>query len=285
MNLQEIKTFLAIVETGSLVRASAMLNITQSTVTARLKMLEDHLGQTLLYRNKSGAVLTAAGIKFLRYAETISQLWGQARQELSLPKGTSGLCNLACDYALWPGLGDRFFDILQAQAPDVAISVWLGGQAEVVEWLETGKSDIAITYHPQFAKSQDQIILPTDELILVATGKDTPARFDPGYVFVEAGDVFGRHHAAAYADADTARLSFYPAQLGLDYLLEKGGSAYLPRRMVDVHLERCNLYEVPDALTFERMIYLTYNREAQLSWAWFDDALNAMGWDAIAKNR
>ena len=44
MNLQSLATFLAIIETGSLVRAAERLNVTQSTVTARLKALEDHLG-------------------------------------------------------------------------------------------------------------------------------------------------------------------------------------------------------------------------------------------------
>ena len=55
MHLAALQTFLAIVETGSLVRASQRLNVTQSTVTARLKGLEAELGQTLLYRQKSGA--------------------------------------------------------------------------------------------------------------------------------------------------------------------------------------------------------------------------------------
>ena len=46
MNIISLQTFLAIVETGSLVRASKKMNVTQSTVTARLKTLEEELGQT-----------------------------------------------------------------------------------------------------------------------------------------------------------------------------------------------------------------------------------------------
>ena len=71
MNLSELRTFLTIVETGSLVRASHILNVTQSTVTARLKSLEDEIGQTLIIRNKSGATMTAAGVRLHRYADTI----------------------------------------------------------------------------------------------------------------------------------------------------------------------------------------------------------------------
>ena len=61
MTLSELRTFLAIVETGSLVRASRVLNVTQSTVTARLKSLEAELGQTLIRQGE-----TSDDIYFLR---------------------------------------------------------------------------------------------------------------------------------------------------------------------------------------------------------------------------
>ena len=55
MSFDEIRTFLAIIETGSLVAASRRLHVTQSTVTARMNALEAELGQKLLHRVKSGA--------------------------------------------------------------------------------------------------------------------------------------------------------------------------------------------------------------------------------------
>ncbi|MDG1801269.1 MAG: LysR family transcriptional regulator, partial [Paracoccaceae bacterium] len=58
MNITALQTFLAIVETGSLARASEQMNVTQSTVTARLQSLEQELGQQLIVRQKSGARMT-----------------------------------------------------------------------------------------------------------------------------------------------------------------------------------------------------------------------------------
>ena len=55
MNLVALQTFLAIVRTGSLVRASTAMNVTQSTVTSRLQTLEAELGQILVLRQKNGA--------------------------------------------------------------------------------------------------------------------------------------------------------------------------------------------------------------------------------------
>ena len=86
MNLNEVRTFLEVIETGSLVAASQRLHVTQSTVTARISALEEEVGQKLIHRYKSGAELTSAGFKFRRYAEVMVQLWRQARYEVSLPE-------------------------------------------------------------------------------------------------------------------------------------------------------------------------------------------------------
>lgn len=274
MNQQTLQTFLAILDTGSLVRASEALNVTQSTVTARLQTLEEEMGQPLLHRSKSGVTLTAAGVRFQRYAETITGLWRQARQEVALPAGLPGLCNLACDHRLWPGLGEHLFNAIKTRHPDIAMSIWLGSMDEVARWLNEGKSDLALTHRSAIGPRQGQLALPMDEIILVSTLPDGPIRFDPGYVFVENGEAFGRDHAAAYADADTARLSFGDPKTGLAHILTSGGSAYLPRRMAEDHIKEGTLHVLQDAPVFHRKIYLTFNEAAKQDWDWFDPVLS-----------
>jgi DNA-binding transcriptional LysR family regulator len=276
MNLSELRTFLTIVETGSLVRASHILNVTQSTVTARLKSLEDEIGQTLIIRNKSGATMTAAGVRLHRYADTISELWQQAKQETALPDGMSGICNIACEYDLWSGLGQRLFETLQTDQPQIAVSVWLGSAADVSGWLTEGKSDIALTYRSSVSQRQGQIELEPDALVLVSTPKGNQQRTDPNYIYVEAGESFGRAHAAAFADTITTRISFGSATLGLEHLLNVGGSAYLPHRMARDALQNQHLFLHPEPIGFQRQVYLTYNQSARATWGWFDAATQAL---------
>ena len=272
MNLIELRTFLAIKETGSLVRASERLNVTQSTVTARLKSLEQELGQQLVNRQKSGASLTAAGVRLLRYAETISNLWNQARQETALPGRFDAVCNLAVQPDLWPNLGAALFDWIRLNAPTVALSVWTGGPSEISAWMADGLADLAITYDGNASATQNVYALIPDRICLVSTDRDAPLRFDPGYVFVEAGEAFGRWHAAEYADAGTARLNFGSAQLGLDHIRAHGGTAYLPHRLVAADLER-DLYHLDHAPEFERPTHLIVNKTAETSWDWLSHAL------------
>lgn len=277
MQLTELQTFLAIIETGSLVRAAERLHITQSTVTARLKSLESELGQTLINRQKSGASLTAAGVRLQRYASTISDLWRQARQETSLPDAMSSVCNIGLDPDLWDGLGEDMFEYIRTSIPQVAISVWQGNQATMYGWLNDGLIDVSLSYSPNATQMQDVIPVFEDRLILVSTKADSPIRFDPGYFFVEAGEEFGRDHATTYADANTSRISFGSAVLGLRYLLKTGGAAYLPERMVKGQLASGTLFTLNEAPVFERRAFLVVNSIAKAAWPWFDECLKSVG--------
>ena len=61
MNTRDVEAFLAVVETGSIVAASARLNLTQPGVTRRIQSLELVLGAELLDRESKPLRPTAAG--------------------------------------------------------------------------------------------------------------------------------------------------------------------------------------------------------------------------------
>lgn len=85
MDIELARTFLEIVSTRSFIRAAERLNVSQTTVSARVKTLEEQLGRSLFVRNKAGASLTTAGEQFLRYAPTFVQLWERARHQVAIP--------------------------------------------------------------------------------------------------------------------------------------------------------------------------------------------------------
>ena len=270
MNITSLHTFLAVVETGSLIAASKQMNVTQSTITARLHALEDDLGQKLLMRQKSGATMTASGLKFKRYAEVMTELWRQAKQETSLPDGMTAMCNIGCQLDLWPRIGHEFFNDINNRHPDVAVTAWPATQTDIERWLGAGVIDLALGYQPSVQAGQTNLVLGEDKLVLVGDRPDRPARFDDGYIYVDAGEAFGRDHAAAYADAGVARISFGSAQWALEHLLDQGGSAYLPLRLAAHHLHEGRLFRLADAPQFNRRIMLIMSDASTRHWPWLD---------------
>ena len=96
MKIEHIVTFLEIASSGSFIRAAEHLNVTQSTVSARVKTLEESFGQVLFARSHTGVELTPAGLRFRRYASNIQRMWQQANQEIALPEGFQAVLGLVC---------------------------------------------------------------------------------------------------------------------------------------------------------------------------------------------
>ena len=84
MDINLARTFLMVAETGSFVETARKMNITQSTVSARIKGLEDMLGRPLFERSKSGAELTDAGGQFQKHALALVRVWQHAQLEINL---------------------------------------------------------------------------------------------------------------------------------------------------------------------------------------------------------
>lgn len=271
-----MRTFLAVIEAGSLVAAARRLNVTPSTVTARIDGLEEEIGQKLLHRNRSGAELTSPGFKFSRYAELMVQLWSQARSEVSLPKDLEGICNVGLEFDLWTGLGQRFLDHVRENYPGIALTFWPGEQRTIDRWLTIGLVDIAFCYAPQSGERFTSHALFDDELILVSRERMKGPRLDARYVYVDHGDEFRRQHAAAYPGDVTAALVIASADWAIDYMLRNGGSGYLPRRHIMAHLKAGRLHVVPKAPNFSRRAYVVQNAQTVRSWDWYPATLVAM---------
>ena len=269
MNIVSLQTFLAIIETGSLVRASQKLNVTQSTVTARLQGLEEELGQVLLNRNKSGTTLTPAGTKLLSYARVMTGFWQQAKYEVGLPAGLEAVCTLGCDRELWHGAGRQFFYGLNNGQPEVAISVRQGGSRDLEEWLSAGAVDAIITFEA-IARGQQTIYeLPPENLVLYSDRSDTVYNNDPLYVFVDHGEEYRRLHTEAYHDAGIARLNFDSSWWALQYILDNSGSAYLPEALAQPLVGKGRLFVLEEGPVFRRKKSLVVNDSAAQNWSWF----------------
>jgi len=275
MNLTALQTFLAIVDTGSLVQASHQLNVTQSTVTARLKTLEQELGQQLLHRQKSGATLTPAGTRLLRYARVMAGLWRQAKHATALPAGLSSICTFGCDRELWHGPGRLFFNGVLKGHDTMAVSVMQGSTRDLEPWLNDGLVDVILTYDAAARGHQTLYPLPPEALVLCATDPHTPTDADPGYIFVDHGPDYRRDHDAFYHHAGVERIRFDSSWWALQCLLDRGGSAYLPRALATPYVREGQLHLL-DAPVFTRKKALVANDAAAGLWAWFPPLLEEL---------
>lgn len=95
MYLRYLDYFLALAKYKNFSEAAAQLYISQSSLSKKIKKLEDILGLTLFLRSSTGVKLTHEGEIYLRYALEIKQLESRCLASLQL-KETAPLLQIGC---------------------------------------------------------------------------------------------------------------------------------------------------------------------------------------------
>lgn len=83
MNIEHIESFLYVVKYKSIHKAANALYLTQPTVSARIKSLEDSLGITLFHREGRSISLTESGKEFIPFATNIVESYYESKKYLN----------------------------------------------------------------------------------------------------------------------------------------------------------------------------------------------------------
>jgi len=259
MKFEHVLTFLEIASCGNFNRAAENLNVTQSTVSARVKTMEEQFGRMLFTRSHTGVELTSAGQHFRRYALGIQRLWLQAQQEVVLPKDFSMVLALGAQVSLWERLILKWMPRMRSKAPGVALRVEADYSSSLMRQMIDGLLEIGVMYTPRQTPGLIVEDLFEETLMLVSTTRrDVSEGWVDDYVFVDWGDVFRAQHGESFPELETAAVSVGHGSLGLQYILDNGGSGYFPARMVEPKIDSGRLFRVEGAPTVQRPAYVVY---------------------------
>lgn len=146
--LEQLRTFAAVMKEGTLESAARSLYVTPSAISQRLKAMEDAAGQILLQRTNP-VQPTAAGEAVLRFARQVRQLEWDAQQELGDrgggPQSPIPLVVNADSLSTW------FIPALASLPPDLGACFELHREDEQHSalLLRTGTVMAAVTATPQ----------------------------------------------------------------------------------------------------------------------------------------
>jgi DNA-binding transcriptional LysR family regulator len=143
LDIDLMKTFLAISDTGSFTRAAEDVNKTQSAVSMQMKRLEELLGRPLFARDGRASRLTPDGERLIDYARRLASLNDEAVSTFTRPElmGTVRF-GTPDDYA------DRFLPEIVARFsrthPLVAVDVECLSSMSLFERTRRGQMDLAL---------------------------------------------------------------------------------------------------------------------------------------------
>lgn len=259
MDIVNLKTFLELAATGNFSRVAERLHVTQSTVSARIKVLEDHLNSALFERTPSGVNLTLSGRRFHHYAASMQQLWQQGQQEVGLPDGFDGAFGLGIHMALWPRFLPQWIGWMRGRYSTLGLHVETDYSERLTEQVSQGLLDLAVTYMPKVLPGLEVELFFEDPLVMVSRDNITLTECEnKNYLYIDWSYGYREAHFAELPQLHNASINIGLGEVALRYLLDNSGCAYLPKADVQSYLKQGQLHSVEDAPELNRPAYLIY---------------------------
>jgi DNA-binding transcriptional LysR family regulator len=141
----------------------------------------------------------------------------------------------------------------------VALRLEVGMPQRLMRELSESVLDIAVIYQPELRPGLVVEPLLEDRLVLVTTDATRP--LGEHYIFVDWGEAFRQMHAASMPELHSPGVTLNLGALGVNYLLNEGGAAYFPERIIKPHLDQKLLSLVDDAPDFPYPAYVVYQED------------------------
>ena len=275
MHINLARTFLEVVEQGTFQAAAQRLRVTHSTVSMRIKALEDLLGRRVFVRSKARAELTAAGIQFRPHAELIVKTWQRACSEIVLPTGIKSVLSIGSEYSLWDSVLMEWVVSLRKAHSHVALRAETGDPEWIARQLAEGHLDFGLVYTPHGRSGIVIKPLFVEKLILVSDKPRGVMRWSPDYVYMDWGTEFREAHNRTYPGGNRPSMTGNLGPMTIRFLLQHGGSGYFPAGSVRKLVEKERLFIVEGAPVFPRQVYLIHPGQRTPP-AWLAEAIAAI---------
>jgi DNA-binding transcriptional LysR family regulator len=168
MDADDFRIVEAVTKNGSMNRAAAELNMVQSNVTARIRLLEEELGVPLFIRHSRGVEPSEAGLRLLSYAKQIGSLMQEARtavKEDGIPKGRLriGMTETSIGLRL-PRLAAEY----AKKFPLVGLSITTGATTPLIHQVLDRQLDGAFVSGPVSHQKLSEERILDEQLVLVS---------------------------------------------------------------------------------------------------------------------
>lgn len=236
MDLQQIKYFLAVVDSGTFLAASKNVHVSQPTLSAGIRKLEESLNVTLFNRGSRSATLTPAGEQFLGPArQAFNQLLTIKSQLKAQPEKIviGVLKNIHMDHVA------KIISTHRATHPHILIELVVGGNDELSQMLKERKVDLIIVNSNTTSDNFTSLI--SEQLCVVVSAQHPLAKENAIELSALQGELFIERvkcdfwvdvhqalheqgiepHTVMQAESDEFVLSLVSANLGVSVITDR----------------------------------------------------------------
>lgn len=265
MKIELLNTFLEVSRTLHFRISSENLFITQSAVSARIKLLEEDLGVLLFDRSQKHLKLTPEGHRLIKHANELIFMWQKAKQDVGIACGNNMQLVIGSMMSIWDIVLQDWLKKIHRNIEDCSLFTNTASPLELRKSLLNRVIDIAFLFEPTYVEGLISEKVTTVPLHLVSTDvSDTNNAYDlDNFIMVDYGESVNSKYIRDYQDAPAAKHFMSQPIVALNFILDGGGSAYLPRQLTFEHVRNRRIFLVEGAPIYSREIYANYLEKSQ----------------------
>ena len=145
MEIKNLMTFVQVAELGSFTKAAAVLDSAQSTVSFQIKQLETELGCLLFERINHTLSLTERGRELLSYAQQVTRLTAEFRQNMECPQEITGFIHILTPDSLCEAMLLENYTDFHRRFPGIRLKFSTADTEDMFQILDRNDADLMLT--------------------------------------------------------------------------------------------------------------------------------------------
>lgn len=256
MEINQLIAFELVARLGSYSKASRYLDVSQPTVSLRIKELEKDVGGYLFVRAGKQMELTDLGKGFLPYARQALEVLHKGRERaLSIQEGKRGEITIGTLPTFTSGHFTSIVSEMYTTFPDIQIAIHTGHNQQIIDMLYDGSIKLGMITLPFFNKDLRKLHTIKEPLVFVARRDQPLSGMKDGSYRVE--DIFeaskpyimtdwseeSKHWQRTHMSFGSDSIELPPAT-ALEFVQNYSGTALLTESMVSAFLEEGSLVKL-----------------------------------------
>ena len=265
MDTDLLKTFIEVARLCHFGKAAKKLFVTQSAVSARIRLLEQEVGRPLFYRTRNNIQLTVYGTKLLKHAQEILLDWDNACNSLSMENELRPSVKIGGVSSLWD---DSLFILLQKidqYMKDIDLTAEIDIHDNLIEKLFNRQLDICFSYDalPLSKIVSKKIAEISLCMFSLEPDLDFTQALEMQHIMIDWSRNLTGQHSLLQKQFSRQTIRTNSARLALNLLLKKGGTVFLPSSFVQNFFEEKKIFMVRGSATYICPVYAHFSFEEE----------------------
>lgn len=262
--ISHLRAFVEAAAEGSFIAASDRLHLSHSSVSARIKALENELGVRLFHRGRHGVALNDVGVCLLPFAETILQSWNQAVGSVRAVATGNLPLRAGIQQDLWGIFGAAWFERLKAELPMLQLHLTSDYSTQLCESVSKRLLDIAVIFEPFNRRGVELERIAEFPLLLASSEvRAWSGQLPQDYLYIGWGRAFEEWHYEQFGARQQPSLVVGVSDIALGMVRQHGGAAFFLQHSLAPLLESGDMHLVEGAPPYAVSVYLVIPKHVE----------------------